>query len=88
MISVLSLSGVAREQEDMMRVARATGAVVQTSLSDLSVDVLGTCSRFEERQVGDERFNFVLGCKQAKSCSIILRGGAEQFIAEVRAASS
>ena len=32
--------------------------------------------------MGDERFNFFLGCPQAKASSIILRGGAEQFIAE------
>ncbi len=62
--------------------ARATGATVQTSLGDLSVDVLGTCAKFEERQIGDKRYNFFLGCKNAKSCSVILRGGAEQFIAE------
>jgi len=68
--------------DDMIRVARATGAVMQTSLSDLAPSVLGQCGKFEERQVGDERFNFVLGCKAAKACSIVLRGGAEQFIAE------
>ncbi len=71
-----------RAQVDLTRVARATGATVQTSLGDLSVDVLGACAKFEERQIGDKRYNFFLGCKNAKSCSIILRGGAEQFIAE------
>lgn len=70
------------QEEDLSRVARATGAVVQTSLSDLSVDVLGSCRQFEERQIGDDRYNFFLGCPCAKASSIILRGGAEQFIAE------
>eukprot|EP00455_Lapot_gusevi_P053519 TRINITY_DN835_c0_g1_i2.p1 TRINITY_DN835_c0_g1~~TRINITY_DN835_c0_g1_i2.p1 ORF type:complete len:353 (-),score=129.62 TRINITY_DN835_c0_g1_i2:36-1094(-) len=69
-------------EEDLERVARATGAVVQTSLNDLNRSVLGTCAKFEERQIGEERYNLFTGCVQAKSCTIILRGGAEQFIAE------
>jgi len=69
-------------QEDLERVAMATGGVTQTSLSDLSPQILGTCERFEEKQVGGERYNFFSGCPKAKSCTMILRGGAEQFIAE------
>merc|ERR1712146_876734 len=29
-----------------------------------------------------ERFNFFSGCKAASTCTLVLRGGAEQFIAE------
>lgn len=67
---------------DMKRVSAATGAVVQTSLSDLNADVLGTCGLFEEKQVGSERYNFFTECKAAKTATIIIRGGAEQFIEE------
>merc|ERR1719277_2275857 len=66
----------------MKRVAAATGAVKQTSINDLTEDVLGTCGIFEERQVGSERFNFFTNCVAAKTSTIILRGGAEQFIEE------
>lgn len=69
-------------QEDLDRVAKATGGVVQTSLGDLSKSVLGTCALFEERQVGSERFNFFTGCPKARTATVILRGGAEQFLAE------
>lgn len=68
--------------DDVERVARATGAVVQTSLSDLSPEILGTCAKFYESQVGAERFNFFEGCPEASTATMILRGGAEQFIAE------
>lgn len=44
---------------------------------------MGTCARFDERQIGGERFNFFEGCPAAKTCTLVLRGGAEQFIAEV-----
>jgi len=67
---------------DMMRLQRGIGASIQTSCNDLNPTVLGTCEKFEERQVGGERFNFFSGCKKAKACTLILRGGAEQFIAE------
>lgn len=41
--------------EDLHRVCKATGGIVQTSLNDLSKDVLGMCELFEERRVGSER---------------------------------
>lgn len=68
--------------EDMMRVASATGGVIQTSLNDLNDKVLGKCEVFEERQIGSERFNLFLGTPFSNATTIILRGGAEQFIAE------
>ena len=69
--------------EDMERVVQATGAVVQSTCSDILPEHLGTCGSFEERQIGGERFNFFEDCPEAKTCTLILRGGAEQFIAEV-----
>jgi T-complex protein 1 subunit eta len=68
--------------DDMLRVSKATGAKVQTTVNNIIPEVLGTCEHFEERQVGSERYNFFTGCPQAKTATIILRGGAEQFIAE------
>merc|ERR1712213_270393 len=43
---------------------------------------LGNCELFEEKQVGGERFNFFTGVPKSKTCTIILRGGAEQFMEE------
>ncbi|KAK1638647.1 T-complex protein 1 [Colletotrichum phormii] len=69
--------------EDMERVVQATGATVQSTCSDILAEHLGTCGSFDERQIGGERFNFFEGCPEAKTCTLVLRGGAEQFIAEV-----
>merc|ERR1719326_884510 len=66
----------------MKRVAAATGGQVQTSINDLTEEVLGTCGLFEERQVGSDRYNFFTQCESAKTATMILRGGAEQFIEE------
>lgn len=67
---------------DLERVSVATGGIIQTSLNDLSEEVLGKTGLFEEKGIGGERFNFFLDCPNKKACTIILRGGAEQFIAE------
>ncbi|KAA8906523.1 chaperonin Cpn60/TCP-1 family [Sphaerosporella brunnea] len=69
--------------EDMERVLHAVGSSLQSTCTDIRPEHLGTCERFEERQIGGERFNFFEGCPAAKTCTLILRGGAEQFIAEV-----
>jgi len=34
--------------EDLQRVAKATGAVVQSTVNGLTPDVLGTCGEFNE----------------------------------------
>jgi T-complex protein 1 subunit eta len=72
--------------QDLNRVCKATGAAVQTSVNDLvgdsAKDILGTCGTFDEKSVGSERFNIFEGCPTAQTATIVLRGGAEQFIAE------
>lgn len=70
------------EDADLKRVAKATGATVQTSTNGIFEGVLGTCGKFEEKQVGDERFNLFTGCPNSLTSTMVLRGGSEQFIAE------
>jgi T-complex protein 1 subunit eta len=65
--------------DDLKRVSKATGGSVQTTVNNLVPEILGTCALFEERQIGGERYNFLTGCPQAKTATIILRGGGEQF---------
>ena len=69
-------------RDDMERVALATGGAVQSTVSKLIPSILGTCEVFEERQVGSVRYNFFTGCLNSKTSTIILRGGAQQFIDE------
>lgn len=68
---------------DLDRVCTATGASIQSTCTDILPTHLGTCALFEEVQIGSERYNLFSGCPSAKTCTLILRGGAEQFIAEV-----
>jgi len=69
--------------DDLRRVVSAVGGSVQSTCSDIRDEHLGTCELFEERQIGAERFNLFEGCSKAKTCTMVLRGGADQFISEV-----
>ena len=68
--------------DDLLRLAKATGGVVQTTVNGITEEVLGTCGDFEEVQVGAERYNLFTGCPGTKSCTIVIRGGADQYIDE------
>ncbi|KMZ74086.1 T-complex protein 1 subunit eta [Zostera marina] len=69
-------------EEDLKRVSAATGGTIQTTVNNIIEEVLGMCEVFEERQVGNERFNIFSGCLSGTTATIVLRGGADQFIEE------
>lgn len=73
-------------EDDLDRVVRAVGGVVQTTMNgvvEADYDrILGTCEIFEEKQIGNERYNIFTGCPKAKTATIIVRGGSDQFMAE------
>merc|ERR1711978_504422 len=69
-------------EEDLNRTMKSCGGSIQSTVHDLNDETLGTRETFEERQIGGERFNLFQGCPKSQSCTIILRGGAEQFMEE------
>lgn len=69
-------------EEDLRRTMKACGGAVMSTANDLNDCVLGSCEVFDERQIGGDRFNLFTGCKNARTCTFILRGGAEQFLEE------
>lgn len=70
-------------ESDLVRMVAAVGGGILTTVNDIIPSAIGTCEKFEERQVGEKRYNFFSGCPRARTCTLVLRGGAEQFIAEV-----
>jgi len=70
------------DRDDMERTRRATGGVIQSTVNGLTEDVLGSCGLFEEIQIGGERFNIFHKCPTTSSATMILRGGAQQFVDE------
>ena len=67
---------------DVRRLSRATGASVQSTLTGVSPSDLGSCGKFEEIQLGAVRYNVFSACPAGTASTFLLRGGAEQFLAE------
>lgn len=70
-------------EADINRTAKATGGVILSTTSNIEASNLGTCQVFEERQVGSKRLNVFTGCA-GKAATIVLRGGAKQFLDEAQ----
>ena len=73
-------------KSDMDKLSRATGAKLVSKLSDLSKEDLGSAGLVEQRKVGDEDMTFVRECKNPKAVTILLRGGTEHVVDEVKRA--
>lgn len=79
------------QDDDLKRTQKACGGAIITTVENLpdasnaaqSAQVFGTCEVLEEMQIGSERYNIFTGCPRARTATMILRGGAEQFIDEV-----
>ena len=71
---------------DMEKLAKATAAKIVSNLEDLSKEDLGRSGLVEQVKVGDEQMTFVRDAKHAKAVSIIVRGGTEHVVAEVKRA--
>jgi T-complex protein 1 subunit eta len=69
-------------EEDLKRTMHACGGTIITTVTGMETATLGECELFEEKQIGGDRYNLLTGCPKAKTCTIIMRGGAEQFIEE------
>jgi len=74
------------KKSDMERLARATGGSVVTTLDDLSEKDLGFSGFVEELKVGDEQMTYVRECKNAKSVTLLVRGGTEHVVDEIKRA--
>ena len=48
----------------------------------MTPNIMGKCGKFEEVQLGNERFNMFTKCHNTKTVTIVIRGGASQYIEE------
>ncbi len=74
------------KKSDMDALARATGAKIVSNLDDLSEDDLGYAGCAEEVKVGDEEMTYVKDCKNPKSVTLLVRGGTEHVVDEIKRA--
>ncbi len=74
------------KKSDMEALARATGATIATNLDDLSPKDLGNAGKVEEVKVGDEELTYIVGCKNPKSVTVLIKGGTDHVVDEVKRA--
>jgi thermosome len=74
------------KESDMEKLSRATGGKIVTSIKELTPADLGEAELVEERKISGEKMTFIEGCKNPKSVSILVRGGAEHVVDEAERA--
>jgi thermosome len=74
------------KDSDLQQLARATGARVVGNLDDLEADDLGFAGSVAQKEIGDDERIFVEDVEDAKSVTLILRGGTEHVVDEVERA--
>ncbi len=81
------IMGVRRiKKSDMEKLAKATKAVIISSIDELTKDELGYAGLVEEQKLGGEQMVFVRDCKEPKAVSILVRGGTEHVVDEAKRA--
>lgn len=74
------------KQSDMAKLAKATGATIVTNMNEVTGDELGHSGVVEEKKIAGEEMIFVKDCKNPKAVSILIRGGTEHVVDEVKRA--
>jgi len=74
------------KKSDMEALSKATGGKIVTNLDDLTTSDLGHAAKVEEKKIGESNMTFITGCPEAKSVSVLLRGGTEHVVDEIRRA--
>ncbi len=74
------------KKSDMEALSKATAGRIVTNLDDLTPEDLGHAAKVEERKIGESDMTFITGCPEAKSVSVLLRGGTEHVVDEIRRA--
>ncbi|MCD6444695.1 TCP-1/cpn60 chaperonin family protein [Candidatus Bathyarchaeota archaeon] len=70
------------KESDMRKLAKATGARIVTNIDDLRSEDLGYAKLVEERKVGEDKWVFIEGCKNPRSVTLLIRGGADKVVEE------
>jgi chaperonin GroEL (HSP60 family) len=74
------------KKSDIESLAKATGGNVVSSLKELSSVDLGEAGLIREEKIGDEEMVFVEKCKNPKAMTLLVRGGTEHVVEEIKRA--
>ncbi len=71
-------------KSDIDKLAKATGAKIINNIDDIQENDLGFAQRVEEKRIEDEFMTFVEGCQNPKAVTILVRGGTEHVVDEIK----
>ena len=71
------------KKSDMERLGRSTGASILNKISEIDASDLGYAERVELKKVEDEEMTFIMGVKEPKTVSVLVRGGTNHVADEV-----
>jgi len=81
MLHNAGIVGIRRaKKRNMERFALACGGFTVNSLDDLSADCLGYADTVYEHVLGEDKFTFIEGVKNGKSCTILINGSTDFII--------
>jgi chaperonin GroEL (HSP60 family) len=72
------------ERKVMHLLEKATGARIVRNVREVTPEVLGYAGYVEEDKIGMEEIMYVRKCKHAGVASILVRGGNEKFVLELK----
>ena len=71
------------KESDMIKLSKATGGRVSTSIDDLTEDDLGLAALAQQKKIESDKWVFIEGCKHPQSVTLLIRGGSQRVIDEV-----
>ena len=71
---------------DLDKLSNATGGNIVTSIEEIESADLGEAGSVEHKYVGGDAMTFVQDCPEAKSVSILIRGGTDHVVDEIERA--
>lgn len=72
------------KRRNMERITLACGGKALNALDDLCKDDLGYADEVYEHTLGEEKYTFVEGVRNPKSCTILIKGPNEHTIAMLK----
>lgn len=66
------------------RLTLAFGGSPVNAVEDLDESVLGWAGRLREETLGDEKYTFIEDARDAKSCTVLIRGPNKHTIEQIK----
>lgn len=85
MLAAEGIIGLRRaKRRNMERLIRCCGGKGINSVEDLTVEDLGYADTVYQKDLGEDKYTFIEGCKNPSSCTILIKGQNDHTIAMIK----